>query len=178
MALALHPGTLWYQDIEGALRTWLRQQPEMVKLCGEHIYFAAPDISRRIQVALPPPKAWLAFQRLGGGPEVRQHLSLDQALITFHGYGRTRYMAAQVTGLVLNLLGTVGTEQGPLELVPGVRVMYSQTTLYAYEQDQQVPRYVLDLGLTTLMTVPPTPQPEPEPEPPPPPAERQTASAG
>jgi hypothetical protein len=146
-----------YRELEGPLRTWLRAQPTLIALCGSHIYHAAPDISRRVDAAVPAPSAWLTFARLGGGPEANRHLSFDDALVSFNGYGRTRRQAALVAQEVLNLLGRVGNLLPEVQLETGFVIKQAQPTLWTYQQDGPIPRYVLDLAMVcvSVSTAPP-----------------------
>ena len=133
-----------YRELDGPLRTWLRQQQALVDLCGEHIYFQAPDISRRAPNADPRPTAWLGFRRIGGGMETEQDARLDDALVTFDCCGRTRRDAALLSEALVN---TVGSIRQPTALEPGLELLHAQVTLWRWQPDGTIARYVVDMAL-------------------------------
>lgn len=68
-----------WPDIEGALRTWLRQDPGLAALIGNRVFFGIP---RNSEGAYP----CIMITRIGGGQQSSE-VPLDNALIQFDVYG-------------------------------------------------------------------------------------------
>jgi len=126
-------------DIEGPLRDWLKVHPDLAQLCGQHVYLGAAQRSST------PVDYWLEFSRMGGGPDLTT-APLDNPLMTFHNYGRTRLQASQQAHALANIL-SIGITTPPVDLGP-LRIIQSRVTLLVWQPDvlaaKDIPRYVLD----------------------------------
>lgn len=100
------------------------------------IYFAAPDNSDR-------PACWLTLSRIGGAPRVGD-TPMDDALISFHAYGRTKAKAAELAGAVVNLIQSI---RGPVAM-GAVTAREGQVTGWSFiPEAPQIPRYVVDAAI-------------------------------
>ncbi len=126
-------------DLEGPLRDWLKVHPDLAELTAQHVYLGA---AQRSSTPIP---TWLEFSRMGGGSDLTT-TPLDNPLMTFHCYGRTRLLASQTAHALANIL-TIGITVPPVDLGP-LTILQSRVTLVVWQPDpvgaKDLARYVVD----------------------------------
>lgn len=131
-----------YADVEGPLRAWLRAHPDLADLTnnGQWVYFSAPDRSD------VKPAQWLTLRRIGGGPTPGE-VPMDDALITFGAYARSKGAAAILAARLVNILAAI---QAPVTM-GDIEALDAQVTLWAFQPDESIepalPRVVVDAAI-------------------------------
>jgi len=129
--------TTLYPEVEGPIKAWCKTVPSIADLtaAGRYVYFSAPDVAER-------PAQWLTIRRIGGAP-LLGNTPLDQPLVTFQCYGRTRLLASQLAEAVANAIQAV--EQTPMG--DTLVALQAQVTLWLFQPDPTLddfPRVVVD----------------------------------
>jgi hypothetical protein len=135
---------LW-RDVEGPIKDWLRQHPGIAPLTGngKYVYFEAPP--PLTSATADRPDRWLTFRRLGGAP-MPLDTPLDDALLSFSCFGRTRPHAAELASALANAM-TIAVPT----LMETVVALNGRVTLWRWEPDTRVqppvPCFVVDAAV-------------------------------
>jgi hypothetical protein len=110
-----------FPEVEGPVRDWLKAAPELADATGNgrYVYFAAPDTRER-------PATWLTVARVGGAPQDTE-VPLDDALIAFHCYGRSKQLAADLAATLVGLLFAI-KQPTPMGTVTALHAFVSAWT--------------------------------------------------
>lgn len=129
-----------FEDVEGALRSWLRTHPLLVGGAEGHVdgrvFFAVPT-----SVSYP----LITVSRIGGGPQ-EGLAPLDDARLSMRVYGQTKSSAQKVTNRLVTALQQIEAE--PLNgsvFGHGARV---DSQLWLPDPADDCPRYIVDATIT------------------------------
>lgn len=143
-------GETW-PDIEGALRTYLRNDVNLASLVGNRVFFGVPRAANEDSYPL------VMITRTGGGQDVGE-APLDLALIQFDCYGKKsdvegggRYPITQVALAVKKALSTI---RGRTVLAPGVTAFDARIVSHFYSplSADDRPRYIVTAQITNIVT--------------------------
>jgi hypothetical protein len=133
--------SVFFPEVEGPIKAWLKTQTSVAALTegGRHVYFAAPDLKTA------KPSCWLTVRRIGGAPQAV--VPLDQPLMSFEAWGRTKAAASKLAEATANALWAL---EGPITLSDDLVLLSSRVTLWLFQPDPTLsehPRYVVDAVL-------------------------------
>lgn len=135
-----------FPDVEGALRTWLRAQPEVAARYGTRVFFGIPD---------SPTWPLLVVGRVGGGEDVSE-APLDLPMVQLDCWGRLdtaghgdKASCAADKNAVRSALSRIRavTELADGEVAFGAEVV---SDLWSPDPDDKRPRYVLTVRLAAI----------------------------
>jgi hypothetical protein len=137
-----------YLDVEGPVRTWLRQQTYLTDLLAVHGTTPSIDLSTpKGYSKTPPDKPWVVLQSVndmplpGGGPNV------TVALLQFDVYGPTRSAVSQAAAALVSVCESMlaGTQLDATTIAHGAIVRRNQ---WIPDPSNDLPRRSLDIEFT------------------------------
>jgi Protein of unknown function (DUF3168) len=132
---------LW-PDVEGALRTWLRDDPTMLAVVNRRVFFGVPA-----QGALFP---LITISRVGGG-ENSSEAAIDEAAIQFSVWGQAR---ADCTAAMLALRAALHKIRGRTALTGAVTAYGATINSVVWQPDpaDARPRFIVTALVTAIAT--------------------------
>lgn len=140
--------TLTIVDTEHVVRDWARLEPNISGAFGTEIWFATPQTyesnTNKTGLAQAAPKLWVSLSLISETHEASD-LGMQQALVQFTCYGRTKLLAAQ---------GAVAVQQAGRQLQWGPPVTVDNAVIQSGSVSQRrwfpdrvtnLPRYAVDL---------------------------------
>lgn len=126
-------------DLEGALRTWLRNHPVVGPMINnKNAYFAIPAGDN-------PPFPLITIGRFGGNPQTGE-APLDDGRIEFAVWAKTKFEASQVERALVAALFDMASEQLDAATVGYGAVV--ETRLWVPEVESTDARYLVDAIIT------------------------------
>lgn len=137
-----------WPDVEGAIRTFLRNDPGVAALVGKRVFFSVPK-----KAEFP----MILVTRIGGG-ESAGEAPLDLALIQFDIYGKKADEAgggrAPVAAISSSVKKAISKIRGRVELVPGVTAFNARiaSTFYSALPGDDRPRIIITAVIPAMVT--------------------------
>jgi hypothetical protein len=139
-----------WPDVEGAMRTWLRNHTAVSAIVGARVFFGVPKKSPRFPL--------VTVQRVGGGDDLGTDAPLDIALLQIDCWGEiddsgngVKSGATALVNAVRTALRAVGSDT---LLTTGVTAhgVNVESVLWLPDPDNDRPRYSVTAEVTAIST--------------------------